>query len=62
MIARRAWPQKYRRRWNLAAIAGDLGIVFRHHDAAEDARAAGEVVLRACQHTGLDIDAWFRQV
>ena len=61
MIARRAWPQRYKRRWNLAAIAGDLGIVFRHHDAAEDARAAGEIVLRACLHTGLDIDGWLNR-
>ena len=58
MVARRAWPQKYRRHWNLAAIAGDLGIAFRHHDAAEDARAAGEIVIRACLYTGLDIDEW----
>ena len=62
MVARRAWPQKYRRRWNLAAIAGDLGIAFRHHDAAEDARAAGEIVLRACLHTGLDINEWLTRV
>lgn len=62
MVARRAWPQRYRRRWNLAAIAGDLGIAFRHHDAAEDARAAGEIVLRACQHTGLDIEGWLEPV
>ncbi len=61
MVARRAWPRKYRSHWNLAAIAGDLGIVFRHHDAAEDARAAGEIVLRACLDTGLDIDGWLRQ-
>ena len=61
MVARRAWPQRYRYRWNLAAIAGDLGIAFRHHDAAEDARAAGEIVLRACQHTGLDIDGWLKR-
>ena len=40
-VARRAWPERYRRRWNLALIAGDLGIDFLHHDAAEDARAAG---------------------
>ena len=58
MVARRAWPEKFRRRWNLALIAGDLGIDFRHHDAAEDARAAGEIVLRACLHTGSDIDGW----
>ena len=57
-VARRAWPHRYRQRWNLAMIAGDLGIEFRHHDAVEDARAAGEIVLRACEHTGLDIDGW----
>ncbi len=62
MIARRAWPEKYRRRgWNLANVAGDLGIIFRHHDALEDARAAGEIVLRACRHTGLDIDGWLER-
>ena len=61
MIARLAWPQRYRRHWNLATIAGDLDIVFRHHDAAEDARAAGEIVLRACLHTGLDIDGWLNR-
>ena len=58
MIARRAWPERYSRRWSLATIAGDLGIAFRHHDAVEDARASGEIVLRACKDTGLDIDAW----
>ena len=61
MIARRAWPEKYGRRWSLAVVAGDLGIAFRHHDAVEDARAAGEIVLRACRHAGLDIDGWLAQ-
>ena len=60
MIARRAWPHRYNRRrgWRLASIAADLGITFRHHDALEDARAAAEIVIRACRHTGLDIDEW----
>lgn len=57
-IARRAWPRKYGRSWNLARIAGDLGIEFQHHDAAEDARAAAEIVLHACRQTGFDIDYW----
>ena len=57
-VARRAWPDRYRRRWNLALIAGDLGIDFLHHDAAEDARAAGEIVVKACRHTGRGIDDW----
>ena len=59
LIARRAWPERYGRRgWSLARVAGDLGITFRHHDAVEDARTAGEIVIRACQHTGLDINGW----
>ena len=62
VIARRAWPRRYRSRWNLALIAGDLGIAFRHHDAAEDARAAGEIVLSACRHTGIDVDGWLKEV
>ena len=62
MVARRAWPEKYRRRgWGLATVAGDLGITFQHHNAVEDARASGEIVLRACQHTGLDIDGWLER-
>ena len=58
MIARRAWPEKFGRRWSLAVVAGSLGITFRHHDAVEDARAAGEIVLRASRRTRLDIDGW----
>ena len=58
----RTWPHRYRRRWSLSLIAGDLGIDFRHHDAAEDARAAGEIVLHACRHTGVDIDGWLERV
>ena len=58
-IAQRAWPRRfYRGRRSLAFIAAELGITFKHHDALEDARAAAEIALRACQHTGLDIDAW----
>ncbi len=58
MVARRAWPRKYRSQWGLSKIAGDLGISFRHHDATDDARAAAEIVLYACEHTGLDIEGW----
>ena len=57
VVAQRAWPERYGRGGrSLARIAGDLGIAFRHHDAAEDARAAGEIVVRACLHAGVDID------
>ena len=61
-IARRAWPERYGRSgYNLANVAADLGISFKHHDALEDARAAAEIVLYACQCTGLEINGWLVQ-
>lgn len=62
-IARRAWPERYGRRgYGLKNIARDLDISFRHHDAIEDARAAAELVLRACAATEMDIEHWLRRV
>lgn len=46
-VARRAWPRLSRRGYGLASIASWLEIEFNHHDAEEDARAAGLVLLRA---------------
>jgi DNA polymerase-3 subunit epsilon len=39
-----------------------LGIDFKHHDALEDARAAGEVLCRASAHAGLTVDDWCARV
>ena len=62
-IARRAWPDEYGvRGWSLKNIAKDFDITFQHHDALEDARAAAEIVLRACEAAELDIDGWLRRV
>ncbi len=61
-IARRAWPERRGNRgYNLASLAADLGISFRHHDALEDARAAAGVVLYACLETGMDMEDWVRE-
>ena len=62
-IVRRAWPERYGRSgYGLKNVAKDLDISFRHHDALEDARAAAEVVLRACVAGATDIDGWLRRV
>ena len=62
-IARRAWPDRYGRRgYGLKNIARHLDISFRHHDALEDARAAAEIVLRACSSAEMDIEGWLRRV
>lgn len=57
-VTRRTWPRFSRRGYNLANIASWCGIEFRHHDAEEDARAAGLVLLRALKESGLTIDDW----
>jgi len=57
-VARKAWPRYARSGFGLANVAKDLGIEFRHHDAAEDARAAGEILLRAVAETSIPVDGW----
>ena len=62
-IARRTWPDRYGRRgYGLKSIATDLGIVFEHHRALDDAKAAAQIVLKACEITNLDIDEWLARV
>ncbi len=62
-IVRRAWPESYGQSgYGLKNVAKDLGISFDHHDALEDARAAAEIMLRACASTETDIDDWLSWV
>ena len=61
-VVRRAWPQFASSGYGLANIAEELGITFKHHEAQEDARAAGEVVLRAITETGRSLDDWLIHV
>lgn len=47
-VARVAWPElRGNGGHGLASLKQHLGLMFEHHDAGEDARAAAEVVLRA---------------
>jgi DNA polymerase-3 subunit epsilon len=57
-VARRTWPQFARAGYGLANLAEHLGIQFEHHDAEEDARAAGEILLRAIAETGASPVEW----
>ncbi|HNS00841.1 MAG TPA: exonuclease domain-containing protein [Anaerolineae bacterium] len=61
-VARRAWPEFSQRGYGLRNVAEKLGIDFQHHDAQEDARAAGEILIRAIQATGIDLLTWFDRV
>lgn len=62
-VVRRAWPDRYKKKgYGLANVAADLGIKFKHHDALEDARAAAEIMLRASDEAGLDLEGWLNRV
>ena len=57
-VAKRAWPELSSHRLNV--LTRHLGIQHRHHDALSDARAAGLVVVRAIDHTGIDLAGWLQ--
>ena len=61
-VARRTWPHVAKNGYGLRPLADEFGIPFEHHDAREDARAAGLVLLRAIADTGMDLEAWFARV
>lgn len=61
-VARRAWPEVSQRGYGLAPLAVKLGIEFEHHDAAEDARTAGMILVRAMAEMRLDLAGWMDRV
>jgi DNA polymerase III subunit epsilon len=63
-VARRAWPHLGRDGggYGLARLAKEFDISFRHHDPAEDARAAGMLLCRATSETGFGLVEWLNRV
>lgn len=62
LVVRRCWDQFAKRGYGLPNVCGFLGIEYQAHDALEDARAAGLVLLRAMAHTGMDLSQWMDRV
>lgn len=61
-VARRAWERFSRSGYGLANVASELSIEFKHHVAGEDARVAGEILLRAIDETGISLQDWLVRV
>lgn len=61
-VARRAWSDVSKKGYGLSALAERLGIAFKHHDALEDARTTGLILVRAQEETGLSIHDWISRV
>lgn len=57
-IARRTWEQFAYRGYGLDNLMEFLQISFKHHDALEDAIAAGKIVHCACEKMNLTIEDW----
>ena len=58
-IVRQTWEQFSKGGYNLANVAGHLGIEFRHHDALEDSVTAGRIVLEACRLSDRRVEDWY---
>jgi DNA polymerase-3 subunit epsilon len=61
-VARRAWSRFAKSGYGLANLASEFGIDFQHHDACEDARVAGLILLKAIAETGIPVDGWFAKL
>jgi DNA polymerase-3 subunit epsilon len=61
-VVRRAWKQFSTSGYGLASVCDSIGYKFNHHDALEDAKATGNILLAAMAHTGLNLDAWLTRV
>lgn len=60
-VVRRTWHDRSRSGYGLHSVAKMLGISFTHHDAGEDARAAGEVLLHAIRKSGCSVSEWIKR-
>lgn len=52
-VVRRAWPEFSKKGYGLQNVCDSIGYKFQAHDALEDAKAAGNIVLAAIARTGL---------
>ena len=60
-VVRSVWPQFSRSGYGLSNVAGHFGIIYKAHDALEDARCAGLLILRAVAETGLSPEQWLKR-
>jgi DNA polymerase III subunit epsilon len=61
-VVRRTWKELAWSGYGLANVCSKIGYEFAHHDALEDAKAAGYVLLAALRESQLDIESWLRRV
>lgn len=58
LAARRTWEDISKSGYGLANVCEKIGYEFHHHDALEDAKAAGEVFLATTRETQRSLSEW----
>jgi len=61
-VVRRTWPEFSQRGYGLKNVADKLGIELMHHNAEDDARAAGEILVHAIHKTRLTVSDWLERL
>lgn len=61
-IVRRTWEEFAYSGYGLKNVANHLNIKFKHHDALQDAIAAGLIVAEACKLKNLDVEEWLARI
>ena len=61
-IVKRTWTEFAHKGYGLSSIADYLKLEFEHHDALEDAKTAGLVVVKAIEISKTNIEDWFKRV
>jgi DNA polymerase-3 subunit epsilon len=62
LAARRTWSDCAHAGYGLSSVCRLIGYYFAHHDALEDAKAAGRVLIAACAQSGLTVADWLSRV
>lgn len=61
-VVRRTWPKFASSGYGLSNVCKTFDISFQHHDALEDAKAAGQILLKAMIESQLDIEGCLSKV
>jgi len=61
-VARRTWADFAWGGYGLENVCRALAYKFKHHDALEDAKAAGHILLIASKERNLDVEGWLKRV
>lgn len=61
-VARRTWNEISWSGYGLKNVCELIGYEFKHHNALEDAKASGHILIAAIAKTGLGIEDWLKRV